>query len=177
VIAQQGQRVLLVDADLRKPGVHLEFGIANNSGLAELLSDSTDEQRAIQQLNRLSNLSVIAAGSSQAMAAEMLGSAKMRELMQSWRTRYDYVILDTPPMLAVTDAVRLSSQADSVPLVIRSGQTSRDALARSCDLLNQASVPVLGIVVNGVSSRSAGSYYYGYHPQLAKGYYGNSPHA
>jgi len=177
VIAQQGKHVLVVDADLRKPGVHLEFGIANNSGLAELLSDSIDEQRAIQQLNRLSNLSVIAAGSSQAMAAEMLGSAKMQELMQSWRTRYDYVILDTPPMLAVTDAVRLSSQADSVLLVIRSGQTSRDALARSCDVLNQASVPVLGIVVNDVSSRSAGSYYYGYHPQLTKGYYGNSRHA
>lgn len=177
VIAQQGKRVLLVDADLRKPGVHLEFGIANNSGLAELLSGSAAEECAIQQLDRLSNLSIIAAGSSQAMAAEMLGSAKMRELMQSWRTRYDYVILDTPPMLAVTDAVRLSSQADSVLLVIRSGQTSRDALARACDLLNQASVPVLGIVVNAVSSRSAGSYYYGYHPQLAKGYYGNSHRA
>lgn len=177
VIAQQGKRVLLVDADLRKPGIHLEFGISNSSGLAELVLESLDEESAVQQLNRLPNLSIVAAGSSESMTAEMLGSARMRELMQLWRTSYDYVILDTPPMLAVTDAVRLSSQADSVLLVIRSGQTSRDALARSCDLLNQANVPVLGFVVNGVGSRSAGSYYYGYHPQLAKGYYGNSHRA
>ncbi|HWY67670.1 MAG TPA: polysaccharide biosynthesis tyrosine autokinase [Terriglobales bacterium] len=177
VIAQQGKRVLLVDADLRKPGLHREFGIANTSGLAEVLSDAVDEEGAIQQLERIANLSIIPAGSSQSMTAEMLGSAKMRELMQSWRAGYDYVILDTPPMLAVTDAVRLSSQADSVLVVIRSGQTSHDALARSCDLLNQASTPVLGIVVNGVSSRSAGSYYYGYYPQLAKGYYDDSKQA
>ena len=177
VISQQGKHVLLVDADLRKPGLHQEFAISNSSGLAELLSDSLDEERVIQHPKRLPNLSIISAGSSQAMTAEMLGSKKMRELMESWRTRYDYVILDTPPILAVTDAVRLASQADSVLLVIRSGQTSRDALARSCDVLNQASVPVLGIVVNGVSSRSAGSYYYGYHPQLEKSYYGKSEHA
>ena len=111
------------------------------------------------------------------MAAEMIGSAKMRALMESCRERYDYVIVDTPPILAVTDAVRLSSQADSVLLVIRAGQTPRDALARSCDLLNQATVPVLGIVVNGVSSRSAGANYYGYYPQLAKGYYQASTRA
>ena len=171
VLAQQGRRVLLVDADLRKPGLYREFGIASAPGLSELLSDAADEQRVIQRLELLPNLSIVAAGSSQSMTAEMLGSAKMRTLMESWRERYDYLILDTPPILAVTDAVRLSSQADSVLLVIRSGQTSRDALARSCDLLNQASVPVLGIVVNGVSSRSAGSYYYGHYPQLAKGYY------
>lgn len=177
VISQQGKQVLLVDADLRKPGIHQEFGIANSPGLAELLSDSQDEKCAIQQLKRLPNLSVIAAGRSQGMTAEMLGSTRMRELLESWRTRYDYLILDTSPILAITDAVRLSSHVDSVLLVIRSGQTSRDALARSCDLLNQASVPVLGVVVNNVSSRSAGSYYYGYHRQLAKGYYGKSQSA
>jgi len=95
--------------------------------------------------------------------------------MESWRERYDYVILDTPPIIAATDAVRLSKEVDSVLLVIRSGQTPTDALARSCDVLNQANIPVLGIVVNGVSPRSSGSYYYGYYPQPAKGYYTNSP--
>lgn len=177
VLAQQGKRVLLVDADLRKPGLHRGFGIENAPGLSDLLSGATSGERVIQQVERLPNLSIVATGSSQSMTAEMLGSSKMRALMESWRDQYDYLILDTPPILAVTDAVRLSCQADSVLLVIRSGQTSRDALARSCDLLNQANVPVLGIVVNGVSSRSAGSYYYGYYPQLAKGYYQDSAQA
>ena len=177
VIAQQGKRVLLVDADLRKPGLHREFGIANGPGLCELLSGSADETRVIQKLERLSNLSIVIAGSSECMAAELLGLPRMRELIESWRQRYDYLIVDSPPILAVTDAVRLSSQADSVLLVIRSGLTPRDALARSCDLLNQANAPVLGIVVNGVSSRSAGLHYYGYYPQLAKGYYDDSPQA
>ena len=94
----------------------------------------------------------------------------MRDLMRKWRDEYDYVILDTPPVLAVTDAVRLSSQADSVLLVMRSGQTTREALARCCDLLNQANVPVLGIAVNAVNYRAAGPYY-AYYPQLEKTYY------
>ncbi|PYY10504.1 MAG: hypothetical protein DMG61_21570 [Acidobacteria bacterium] len=177
VLAQQGKRVLLVDADLRKPGLDREFRIASTPGLSDLLSGSAGEEPVIQQIERVSGLSIVSAGSSQARTAETLGSARMRSLMESWRERYDYVILDTPPILAATDAVRLSKEVDSVLLVIRSGQTSRDALARSCDLLNQANAPVLGIVVNGVSSRSAGSYYYGYYPQLAKGYYGDSPQA
>ena len=105
----------------------------------------------------------------------MIGSTKMRVLMETWRERYDYLVVDTPPILAVTDAVLLSAQADSVLLVIRAGLTPRDALARSCDVLNQANVPVLGIAVNAVSSRSAGAHYYGYYPQLAKSYYHSSP--
>jgi capsular exopolysaccharide synthesis family protein len=174
VLAQQGKRVLLVDADLRKPGLYREFGIANAPGLSELLSDATATEFAVNQLERIPNLSVLPGGLSPAMAAEMLGSAKLRTLMESWREQYDYVIVDTPPILAVTDAVRLSAQADSVLLVIRSGQTPRHALARSCDLLNQADAPVLGIVVNCVNARSAGAYYYGHYPQLANGYYRDS---
>jgi Mrp family chromosome partitioning ATPase len=105
------------------------------------------------------------------MPAEMLGSIPMRQLMISWREAYDYVVIDTPPVLAVTDAVRLSSHADSVLLILRSGQTTRQALARSCDVLNQSGVPVLGIVVNSVDFQSSGSYYYGCYRELAKRYY------
>ena len=175
VLAQQGKAVLLVDADLRKPGLDREFGIAGTPGLSDLLSGGAGEECVIHKIEGVANLSIVAAGSSPAMTAEMLGSDRMRAIMESWRERYDYVILDTPPIIAATDAVRLSKEVDSVLLVIRSGQTPTDALARSCDVLNQANIPVLGIVVNGVSPRSSGSYYYGYYPQLAKGYYTNSP--
>lgn len=75
------------------------------------------------------------------MPAEALGAAAMRELIRGWRETYDYII-DTAPVLAVTDALRISREADSMLLVMRSGQTTREALARACDLLSQAAVPV-----------------------------------
>ena len=177
VIAQQGKRVLLVDADLRNPTLHEAFGIPSEPGLSALLLERTTGIEAIRSCELVPNLSLIPAGSVQERPAELLGSSTMRALLGKWREQYDYVIIDTPPILAVTDAVRLSSQSDSVLLVIRSGCTTREALARSCDVLNQASVPVLGIVVNGVNSRAAGPYYYGYYHELMKKYYREVPRA
>ena len=171
VIAQQGRRVLLVDADLRKPGLHLVLQVENKAGLADLLLGRADTQSTIKPYEPVANLHVLTGGAPQSMPVEMLGSSKMSELMIGWREHYDYVILDTPPMLAVTDAVRLSSEADSTLLILRDGRTPRESLARSCQLLNQSEVPVLGIVVNGVKSGYGASYYYGYSPELAKTYY------
>ena len=160
-----------MDADLRKPALHRAFSLSNEFGLSSVLMGSVYDTGTINQHKRLPNLFLLAAGPAQPMAAELLGSARMREFMSAWREQYDYVIIDTPPMLAVTDAVRLSTLADSTLLIVRSGQTTREALARSCDRLNQERVPVLGIVVNGVDLRAAGSYYYGYYPELSKTYY------
>jgi capsular exopolysaccharide synthesis family protein len=171
VLAQQGKRVLLVDADLRKPTLHRGFGLANELGLSSLLLGSSSEAKSIIQHEQMPSLFVLSAGAAQPMAAELLGSSRMRDLMTSWRTQYDYVLLDTPPILAVTDAVRLSRMADSALLITRLRQTPRDALARTCDILNQERIPVLGIVVNGVNPRSPGSYYYGYYPELSRSYY------
>ena len=175
IIAQQGKRVLLVDADLRKPVLHRCFGIPNECGLSDILLGRVGVEVAMVRPAAVPNLAIIPAGPAQLMPAEMLGSTKMRELMTLWSEQYDYVIIDTPPVLAVTDAVRLSSQADSVLLILRAGHTTRDALARTCDLLNQSNVPVLGLVVNGVNFHPAGSYYYGYYPELAKTYYHDGP--
>ena len=169
VLAQQGKRVLLVDADLRKPTLHRGLGLSNGPGLSSILLGICDPANAIINHESLPTLSISCGGPAQRMPAELLGSPKMRELMSLWRQQYDYVIVDTPPVLAVTDAIRLSSQADSMLLIMRSGQTTRDALARSCDLLNQAHIPVLGIVINAVNMRSGG--YYGYYPELARNYY------
>jgi len=171
ILAQQGKRVLLVDADLRKPGLHRCFGLPNQCGLSDVLLGRAGEETAISQDAAVPNLHILTAGPAQPMPAEMLGSIPMRQLMISWREAYDYVVIDTPPVLAVTDAVRLSSHADSVLLILRSGQTTRQALARSCDVLNQSGVPVLGIVVNSVDFQSSGSYYYGCYRELAKRYY------
>jgi capsular exopolysaccharide synthesis family protein len=165
--------VLLVDADLRKPTLHRQFNLANELGLSNLLRDTSSDAASIIPHKQVPSLFVLSAGAAQPMAAELLGSSRMRELMTSWRAQYDYIVLDTPPILAVTDAIRLTSMADSALLITRLGQTPRDALARTCDILNQEQIPVLGIVVNGVNPRSPGSYYYGYYPELSKTYYHN----
>jgi capsular exopolysaccharide synthesis family protein len=172
-LAQQGKRVLLVDADLRKPALHREFNLPNEIGLSRLLLGTSSEATSIIQHEQVPSLFVLSAGAAQPMAAELLGSSTMRELMTCWRAQYDYIVVDTPPILAVTDAVRLSRLADSALLIMRLGETQRDALARTCDILNQERIPVLGIVVNGVNPRSPGSYYYGYYPELSKTYYHN----
>ena len=93
----------------------------------------------------------------------------MRELTVAGREQYDYVIIDTPPLLGVTDAPP-SSEADSVLLVVRSGKTTREAIVRASDVLNQARAPVLGFLVNGVDFRAVDSYYYGCYSELTKGY-------
>lgn len=170
VIAQQGKRVLLVDADLRKPTLHTCFGLSNARGLTRILRGIHATDEIAFPVPRLPQLAILTAGPEEAMPAEMLGSSAMRELMRAWREQYDYVIIDTAPILAVTDALRIAPEADSLLLVMRSGQTTREALARACSSLNRHAVPVLGIVVNAVNFRSSKPYY-GYHEQLEKTYY------
>ncbi len=170
VIAQQGKRVLLVDADLRKPTLHTCFGLTNVRGLTTILRDARARDEVMCSAASLPQLAILTAGPEEAMPAEMLGSSAMRDLMRTWREQFDYVIIDTAPVLAVTDALRIAAEADSVLLIMRSGQTTREALARTCTTLNQNAVPVLGIVVNAVNYRSYGPYY-AYHAQLEKTYY------
>jgi capsular exopolysaccharide synthesis family protein len=170
VLAQQGKRVLVVDADLRKPALHVGFHLSNDSGLSNILSGQAGFDQVDIPNDSVPNLTVLTAGPVHPTPAEVLGSAKMRELMRQWRDKYDYIIIDTPPVLAVTDAMRLSREVDSVLLILRSGGTRCEALTRACDLFNQSSIPVLGIVVNRVNFRSAGPYY-SYYPELAKAYY------
>lgn len=170
IIAQQGKRVLLLDADLRKPTLHACFGLPNDRGLTTMLRGKHVPDEVAFSHPQLPQLAILTAGPEEAMPAEMLGSSAMRELMRAWREQYDYVIIDTAPILAVTDALRIAPEADSLLLVMRSGQTTREALARSCTSLNQHAVPVLGIVVNAVDYRSSGPYY-AYHAQLEKTYY------
>jgi capsular exopolysaccharide synthesis family protein len=171
VLAQQGKRVLLVDADLRKPALHETFGVSNENGLNALLQGNVDQGGAIVRVPGAMIPDLLPAGAEASRPAELLGSAAMAELLNCWRHDYDYIIIDTPPMLAVTDALRLAAKADSVLLVVRASCTTREALSRACDVLNQTEVPVLGIVVNDIDVHSAGSYYYGCYPQLAKRYY------
>ena len=160
VLAQKGVRVLLIDADLRRPSIHKTLGMAPHSGLSNVLTGSTSIEQAITHTSILPNLDVLTAGTPPPNPAELLASTNMRDLLAQLREQYDHIVIDTPPSLSVTDAVVLSPRADAVVLVIRSGQTTKQALRRSRDILTQVNAKVVGVLLNAVDLRSPDYYYY-----------------
>jgi capsular exopolysaccharide synthesis family protein len=160
VLAQKGVRVLLVDADLRRPSIHKTLGMGPHTGLSNILTGSTTPEQAITHTTILPNLFVLPAGTPPPNPAELLASANMRDLLSQLREQYDHIVIDTPPSLSVTDAVVLSPRADAVVLVIRSGQTTKQALRRSRDILTQVNAKVIGVLLNAVDLSSPDYYYY-----------------
>ena len=164
VLAQLGARVLLVDADLRCPSVHIELGLEAATGLGAALA-SDNAVPAIQILPQVPLLSVLCGSEVSAAAAERLASNRMNSLLDAWRQEYDFILLDSPPVLPVTDAIVLSQLSDATLLVARHGFTSRQAIQRSHHLIQQQlpASAVLGAVLNNVAAGSAEFYeYYGY---------------
>lgn len=174
VLAQKGGRVLLVDADMRRPTIHQTFKLRNRTGLSTVLTGSSQADDLIVSSSILPNLFVLPAGPPPPHPAELLDSSVMRTLLEKWRGQFDHVIIDTPPVLSVTDAVLLSAQMDTVLLVIRSAQTSKDALRRSRDVLAQVNARVMGVVVNAIDLQSPDAYYYYYGSNYAGKYYDES---
>ncbi len=160
VLAQKGVRVLLIDADLRRPSIHKTLGMGPHSGLSNVLTGSTKLENAITRTAVLPNLFVLPAGTPPPNPAELLASPNMRDVLNQLREEYDHIVIDTPPSLSVTDAVVLSPRADAVVLVIRSGQTTKQALRRSRDILTQVNAKVVGVLLNAVDLSSPDYYYY-----------------
>ena len=160
VLAQKGVRVLLIDADLRRPSIHKTLGMGPRSGLSNVLTGSTTLEQAITRPQILPNLSVLPAGTPPPNPAELLASTNMRDVLLELREKYDHIVLDTPPTLSVTDAVVLSPRADAIVLVIRSGHTTKQALRRSRDILMQVNAKVSGVLLNAVDLSSPDYYYY-----------------
>jgi capsular exopolysaccharide synthesis family protein len=162
VLTQMGARVLLVDCDLRRPGVHRALGINNRSGLSTLLATGKGLENVVQKSEQVPNLFVVPAGPPPPHPAELLSSKFFQECLAKWKEEYDHVLIDTPPVLSVTDAVVLSVYADSVVLVVRSDVTTKNALRQARDLLLQVNARLAGTLLNGVDLTSPGSYYYYY---------------
>ena len=160
VLAQKGVRVLLIDADLRRPSIHKTLGMGPHSGLSNVLTGSTTLEKAITRTAILPNLFVLAAGTPPPNPAELLASTNMKDVLAQLCQEYDHIVIDTPPALSVTDAVVLSPRADAVVLVIRSGQTTKNALRRSRDILTQVNAKVVGVLLNAVDLSSPDYYYY-----------------
>jgi capsular exopolysaccharide synthesis family protein len=150
VLARQQVKVLLVDADLREPAIHQAFHIPPGTGLSDILQGTCTEEVAIARPESLPHLAVLPAGALPDSPAELLSSRQMSGLIASWRSHYDYVVIDTPPVSLVTDAVVLGALSDAVLLVARAGKTSRNLLCQSHGLLQRANANVAGIVLNGV---------------------------
>jgi polysaccharide biosynthesis transport protein len=169
VLAQQGKRILLVDADMRRPSVHKAFGLKGQIGLSNVLTGGARISDAIQATMQ-ANLFVLPAGLVPPHPSELLSSSLMRDLLKKWCEEYDHVIIDSPPVITVTDAVLLSVQTDAVLLVIRSGQTTAAHVRRTRNLLQSVKADVLGVVVNAADLASPDYYYY---YGSKNGYYGD----
>jgi succinoglycan biosynthesis transport protein ExoP len=160
VLAQKGIRVLLIDADLRRPSIHKTLGMGPRSGLSNVLTGSATLEQTITRSPVLPNLSILPAGTPPPNPAELLASTNMRDVLEELRGQYDHIVVDTPPTLSVTDAVVLSPRADAIVLVIRSGHTTKQALRRSRDVLLQVNAKVSGVLLNAVDLSSPDYYYY-----------------
>jgi capsular exopolysaccharide synthesis family protein len=160
VLAQKDVRVLLIDADLRRPSIHKTLGMGPHSGLSNVLTGSTTLEQAISNTSILPNLFVLPAGTPPPNPAELLASVNMRDVLNQLREQFDHIVIDTPPSLSVTDAVVLSPRADAVVLVIRSGKTTKQALRRARDILMQVNARVIGVLLNAVDLSSPDYYYY-----------------
>jgi len=177
VLAQKGVRVLLIDADLRRPSIHKTLGMGPRSGLSNVLTGSATLEQAITRSAILPNLSVLPAGTPPPNPAELLASTNMRDVLEELREQYDHIVVDTPPTLSVTDAVVLSPRADAIVLVIRSGQTTKQALRRSRDVLLQVNAKVSGVLLNAVDLSSPDYYYYyEYKSKYSRYYRDDEPH-
>ena len=158
-LAEAGSRVLLLEADLRHPRCHRTLGVDAARGLASVLAGQEELESVIHSLEA-PRLSFIPAGAVPPNPAELMSSARMREIVASLRSRYDFVIIDTPPVLPVTDAVVLAREADAVVLVVRGHGTPSGLVREARDRLLMTGAPLLGVVVNDVDLNWGDLYLY-----------------
>lgn len=162
VFAQAGRRVLLVDADLRQPGVHLVFDLPNAHGLTSLLRSDEVSLDAIAQATDQANLRILSTGPLPPNPAELLNTQRMRAILERLKTGGDLVIFDSPPLQAVTDSAILSSLLDGTLFVIDAGRSHRAAVRQGREALALAGANVLGAILNGVPARVGSEYAYHY---------------
>ncbi|MEW4059185.1 CpsD/CapB family tyrosine-protein kinase [Bacillus sp. YBsi01] len=161
VFAQQGKKVLLIDADLRKPTVHFTFKLDNGTGLTSLLLQQIPFQKAVLRAEE-ANLDILTSGPIPPNPAELLSTGAMRDLLSEAALVYDKVILDTPPVLAVADTKILGSYTDGAIMVISSGKTDKEKAAKAKEALDYCPCKLLGAVMNGKKQTKHSDYaYYG----------------
>jgi capsular exopolysaccharide synthesis family protein len=173
VLALNGANVLLLDGDLRRSSIHQRLGINNNLGLSSVLSGEAKLHEAIQEWPEQPRLHILPSGPVPPLPSELLGSKQMEDLLQQLRLQYDFVFIDTPPVLAVTDASVLGRLADATILVVRFGEVKSHVVSRSVEVLERSGAHLLGVALNMVDFRSPE--YDQYYGRKYTDYYGNRP--
>ena len=172
--AQYNKKVIVVEADMRRPTIGGRMNVFNDVGLSNVLAGSCSSDEAIHRGVHLPTLDVLPAGPRPPFPADMLGSTAFEELLRQFRTRYDIVLIDSTPALLVTDAVSISYKADAVIWVAQAGVVSRPHLARAIRMIERDGMPVIGFVLNRINKSVAG---YGYEYEFSSSYYGkDNPH-
>lgn len=156
--AQSEKKVMLVDCDLRKPSVHVNFKVSNLIGISEVLLGKAKIEEAVQKHNE--NLYFLTSGKIPPNPSEMLASSAMTNLIETLKEEYDIVILDTAPLIAVTDAQILSTKVDGTILVVRASKTKKDAVIDGKNLLGKVGANIIGTVLYAVESKRGKYYYY-----------------
>jgi capsular exopolysaccharide synthesis family protein len=162
-LAQLGDRTLLLDSDMRKPGIRraLSLPIGKENGLSSYLAGVANLDEIVFPHPFINNLATVTTGPVPPSPADLLSSHRMREAISELRRRFKFIVIDSPPIMAATDAVIVSTLTDGVLLVVRSGETPKEAFTRTRDLLGGVKSRILGVVLNAVDS-SAPDYYYSY---------------
>lgn len=161
-LAQTGARVLIIDADMRRPRLHSIFGVENGSGLSTLLSSEMSDLElttTIKQDER-SKLFLLTSGPIPPNPAELVGSEQMATLLKLLQTKFTHVVVDSPPIASFTDGVLIASMVDGVILVVNAGRSSRQVVRRSRQLLQEIGAKVFGVVLNNVNLNNKDNYYY-----------------
>jgi capsular exopolysaccharide synthesis family protein len=169
-MSQMGERVLLIDVDMRRHNLHDLFVINNNIGISDLIIDPTKLASAVQEINDIPKLYIITGGTLAPNPSELLSSDRMRILISGLRDKFDRIILDSPPLMAFSDSLVLSRLADGVVMVAWGAKTPRATIIKAVDSLKGVGARILGVVLNKIdSSRSPGYGYYSYYYSDSKG--------
>lgn len=168
-MAQNDEKVMIIDCDMRKPRIHKTLGISNKLGLAEYLMSGEDISRFIHTIDAL-NIDVMTSGKIPTNPSELLHSKVMKKMVEFIKSKYDYVFFDSPPVVPVTDAVVMSSYIDGAILVVESGGVEIDLIKRAKELLISSGIEILGVVLNKIpmnDPKAYQSYYYYYSEESA----------
>ena len=159
VLAQGESKVLLVDCDMRRPSIHKLFKISNTYGISDLLVGNKKLESVANKYN--DNLSIVPAGKIPPNPAEMLASKAMTAFLEEMKNYFDYIVLDTPPLQAVTDAQVLSTKADGSLIIIRAGVTKKEAINNAVSIIKKVKGNIIGTVLNVAETKNDKYYYYG----------------
>lgn len=160
-MAESNKKVLLIDCDLRRPSVHKKFNLSNEKGLSNLLIGQYNFNEVSQKYT--DDLHILTSGTIPPNPSEMLSSKKMELFLEEAKKNFDYIILDTPPVVSVTDAQALSTIVDGVLLIVASGQAQIPEVHKAIELLQYVKANIIGIVANKIRSSGRGYKYYHYY--------------